>query len=400
MARRCACADQPRRCARTARTRRWSSGAGSSSSFEKMLAMWASTVFGREEQSIADRLVRTAFGHEGEDFAFALGQVIERDARSTPPDELGDDLGIDDRAATGDASDRVGEVLEVVDTILEQVAHPAGAVGDQAEGERRVDILGQDEHADGLAMLVADRLGGAEALVGVGRWHPDVGDRDVRVVLADRSEEPVASPAWATTSKPASPSNRAMPSRRSTESSASTIRSGHGTGIRARIAAPDSSSLGMNPRTRLAVSRGPYVAGIPAGGQDDERRRAVHGELASDIEALDVRAGRCRAGRGRVGGFGRPRDRISPSAASPSDLEAVGSEEGARLHAEAGGVIDDEDGVHTPIVAGATVPSYRVIPDRRPRWQAMHTASSGSYPEPEAGLTLLPSPIPCGRVPR
>ena len=46
------------------------------------------------------------------------------------------------------------------------------------------------------------------------------------------------------------------------------------------------------------------------------------------------------------------------------DLEAVRGEERARLDAEAGGVIDDEDGVHVPIVAGAATPSYRVIPDR------------------------------------
>ncbi len=31
----------------------------------------------------------------------------------------------------------------------------------------------------------------------------------------------------------------------------------HGTGISARIAGPDSSSFGMNPRTRLASRRGP-----------------------------------------------------------------------------------------------------------------------------------------------
>ena len=46
------------------------------------------------------------------------------------------------------------------------------------------------------------------------------------------------------------------------------------------------------------------------------------------------------------------------------DLEAVRSEERARLDTESGGVIDDKDGVHVSIVAGAATPSYRVTPDR------------------------------------
>ena len=57
-------------------------GAGSSSSFEKMLAMCASTVFGREEQAVADRLVRAALGHQREDLALALREVVQRHAAS------------------------------------------------------------------------------------------------------------------------------------------------------------------------------------------------------------------------------------------------------------------------------------------------------------------------------
>ena len=75
-----------------------------------------------------------------------------------------------------------------------------------------------------------------------------------------------AVPAWATTSKPQSESSRATPSRRSTESSASTTRTwqSYGTGWplslcrdaggdqdsgrSATSAAPESSALGTNPR--------------------------------------------------------------------------------------------------------------------------------------------------------
>ena len=83
------------------------------------------------------------------------------------------------------------EVLEVVDAILEEVADAARAVGDEPQGERRLDVLRQDEDADLRAVLGADRLRGPEALVGVGRRHPDVDDRDVGVVLADGDEERV-----------------------------------------------------------------------------------------------------------------------------------------------------------------------------------------------------------------
>ena len=44
------------------------------------------------------------------------------------------------------------------------------------------------------------------------------------------------------------------------------------------------------------------------------------------------------------------------------DGETIGLEDGARLDAEAGVIIDDEDGIHGPIVAQRTAPTYRVSP--------------------------------------
>ena len=85
----------------------------------------------------------------------------------------------------------VGEVVEVVDPVLEQVADAARTVGHQAQRERRLDVLRQDEDADVRAVLGADRLRRPEALVGVGRRHPDVDDRDVRAMLADGLQERV-----------------------------------------------------------------------------------------------------------------------------------------------------------------------------------------------------------------
>ena len=111
--------------------------------------------------------------------------------RERRPTSTRDDRGIDDRAALRDPPDRVGEVVEIRDPVLEQVADPARAVAHQAQRERRLDVLGQDEDADGRPVLRADRLRGAQALVRVGRWHPDVDDRDVREMLAGRPQERV-----------------------------------------------------------------------------------------------------------------------------------------------------------------------------------------------------------------
>ena len=106
-------------------------------------------------------------------------------------------------------------------------------------------------------MLLADRLGRAQALVGVGRRHPDVDDRDVRVLLADRGEElrGVAGLGDDLETGLGEQAGDALPQEDRVVSERDPER--HGTGISARIAGPDSSSFGMNPRTRLASRRGP-----------------------------------------------------------------------------------------------------------------------------------------------
>src|SRR3954468_8013019 len=77
---------------------------------------------GGQEEALADRLVRAALGDEGEDLALPLGQVVERDAGATPADELGDHLGVDDRPASRDSTDGVGEVLEILDAVLQEIS--------------------------------------------------------------------------------------------------------------------------------------------------------------------------------------------------------------------------------------------------------------------------------------
>ena len=149
---------------------------------------------------------------------------------------------------------------------------------------------------------------------------------------------------------------------------------------------PDSSSLGMNPSTRPVASRGPVRARLAARRQDDERRRPVDRQLPGDVEALDV--GQADVEQDEIRSE-RPGGREARGAVVglADDDEAVGLEDGARLDAEPGMVIDDEDGVHARDRGMARAPSsYRVSPDVRA------TPARGVVrpdPESHSGLTLL-----------
>jgi hypothetical protein len=64
----------------------------------------------------------------------------------------------------------------------------AGALVEQVVGVLLLDELRQDDDADG-GMLGADLLGGADALVGPARRHPDVCEDRVRLQCADGGEQ-------------------------------------------------------------------------------------------------------------------------------------------------------------------------------------------------------------------
>ena len=68
-------------------------------------------------------------------------------------------------------------------------ASAARALRDETEREGGLDVLGQHEDADGRPMLFADRFGRTQTFVGVRRRHADVGDRDIRTLLADRGQQ-------------------------------------------------------------------------------------------------------------------------------------------------------------------------------------------------------------------
>ena len=78
--------------------------------------------------------------------------------------------------------------VDVGDAVLEQVADARGVVGEQLARVGLLDVLREHEHAD-PGQLGADLLGGAQALVGVGRRHAHVDDRDVGLVGADLAQQ-------------------------------------------------------------------------------------------------------------------------------------------------------------------------------------------------------------------
>ena len=117
----------------------------------------------------------------------------ERVVLAPPPDELRDDLGVERRAALAHAPHGVGELGDVRDAVLQQVADALGALGEQVERVLGLDVLREHEHA-GAGMLLADLARGAQPLVGVRRRHADVDERDVRAVRAHLQHQLVGRP--------------------------------------------------------------------------------------------------------------------------------------------------------------------------------------------------------------
>lgn len=104
-----------------------------------------------------------------------------------------DDLGVEGGAAGGDPTDRVDERLDVSHPLLEQIADPLGAAGDQLLGE--VVLVELRQHQDpGLGPLAPQLDRRAQAVVDVARRHPDVDDRDFRPVAQCPAEEVLGVP--------------------------------------------------------------------------------------------------------------------------------------------------------------------------------------------------------------
>ena len=82
----------------------------------------------RDDELPGDRGIGVSLGHQCEDLAFARRQLGQRVTATAH--ELADDLRVDDRPAGGDPAQRVDELLDVADAVLEQVADVPAVPGD------------------------------------------------------------------------------------------------------------------------------------------------------------------------------------------------------------------------------------------------------------------------------
>jgi hypothetical protein len=92
-------------------------------------------------------------------------------------------LRIERRSPFGDTPSSVEEVVDVENTVLEQITE-AASCGDKLEGVAGLDVLRENE--DGGPRVPAPDLGRrAHALVLVVRRHAHVNDGEIRLVLGD-----------------------------------------------------------------------------------------------------------------------------------------------------------------------------------------------------------------------
>jgi hypothetical protein len=105
-------------------------------------------------------------------------------------EQLAYDFGVDDRGSGGDAGNGVGELLDVADAFLEQVARSdaVAAVVQQFLGEGLLDVLAEDEDRES-GLLGLESAGSPQPLVRLTGWHTDVGDDQVRPAFPGRGEQ-------------------------------------------------------------------------------------------------------------------------------------------------------------------------------------------------------------------
>jgi hypothetical protein len=96
---------------------------------------------------VRDGVVRATLRHELEHLTLARGQLLQRVVAAGAAHELGNDLGIERRAAVGHAPHRLDEAVHVGHAVLQQVADAARGLADQVEGVALLHVLGQHQHA-------------------------------------------------------------------------------------------------------------------------------------------------------------------------------------------------------------------------------------------------------------
>jgi hypothetical protein len=140
-----------------------------------------------DPELMGDAGVRAALRHEREHFPLARREVLERILNAAGGDELLDEGRIDDRCAVDDPLEGLGELVDVRDAALQQVAAPLAA---REQVGRLLDLDMRGEHENRrLGQLFADLAGGVEALDRMGGRHTDVDDGEVGPVLPNELDQ-------------------------------------------------------------------------------------------------------------------------------------------------------------------------------------------------------------------
>ena len=144
-----------------------------------MFATCFSTARRGDDERAGDPGVGSALGHQREHLTLPGGQRrhavgVAGPARSSWPTTSGS-------SAVPPAATRVSASMNSATSATRSLSRyptPAAAVGEQPGRVAGLDVLREHQHA-GAGMVAADLDRGAQSLVGVRRWHPDVDHHDV-----------------------------------------------------------------------------------------------------------------------------------------------------------------------------------------------------------------------------
>jgi hypothetical protein len=163
---------------RTARTRRWSSAAGSNPSSENPPTCISTVLGERNNRSLIAWLHRPSAIRPRSPVP-DLSEIRDRALFSPPSEHACDDLGINRRAATPYAVNGVYEVRHVRNPVLEPLIDRLRRLLEELRRVPRLDVLREYEHAH-FGVFSTYPLRGKQPLVCSGGRHSDVGDDHVR----------------------------------------------------------------------------------------------------------------------------------------------------------------------------------------------------------------------------
>ena len=296
-------------------------------------------------------VVGLALGHRAEHVALARAQAVDGARRPAAAQHAADDLGVERAAARRDAGDRVDERVDVADALLEQVADALGAGrrSGPARSAPRSTARARARRSPGSRWR-SSSAARSPSSVRSGGICTSTTATSGRCASALRSRSS-ASPACATTSKPASVRSRAMPSRSSTSSSPMTMRSGHRhrhtlppqLAVNRRASgASGRSALARKPSAPLAVTS---TGATASGSVEVSSTRGCHGRPISWWPARRRRRREARRrSAARPAAAARPLGSAFRGARLPHDHEPDRGQHPPRDAAERSVIVDDEDG--------------------------------------------------------